>query len=77
MNSKKTNTTYFGLPIYEENLVKKEDIEKLPFYEFWEQSSFGSTMLKRDNKVFIYLRDWENFSKLFIEKGINRYSKTT
>ena len=70
-------TTYFGLPIYEKNLVKKEDIEKLPFYEFWEESSLGSTMLIRDNEVFIYLSDWENFSKLFIEKGVHRYSNRT
>ena len=39
------NKTYFGVPIQEKNLLLLDDIKSLPFYDFWEESSVGSTQL--------------------------------
>lgn len=66
--------TYFGLTIYNENLVKEDDIKKLPFYEFWLESAKGSTYPMIDNEAYIYLYDWESFSRLFIKTGKHRCS---
>ena len=33
------NKTFFGLEIYQGNLVKENDIKKLPFYDFWYESA--------------------------------------
>ena len=69
------NKTYFGLEIYQENLIKVNDIKKLPFYDFWLDSSKGSTQPLIDNEEYVYLSDFENFSKLFIETGKHRFQK--
>ena len=69
------NKTYFGLEIYQENLIKENDIKKLPFYDFWLDSSKGSTQPIIDNEGYVYLSDFENFSKLFIETGKHRFQK--
>ena len=71
-------TTYFGVPIIEENdwnYVLEEDLKKLPFYEFWEESAKGSACPIINNKVAINIIDWENFCKLFIKTGKHRYQK--
>ncbi len=68
-------TTYFGLPVVRENLVRFDDIRRLPFFSFWEESARGSTMLTDDDgSLFVYLHDWEYFARLFIETGKHRYS---
>lgn len=69
------NKTYFGLKIYEDKLVKLDDIKKLPFSEFFIESMKGSTYSIIDNIEYIYLYDWESFCKYFIETGEHRYSK--
>ena len=69
------NRTYFGLEIHQGNLVKENDIKKLPFYDFWLDSSKGSTQPIIDNEGYVYLSDFENFSKLFIETGKHRFQK--
>ena len=70
-------TTYFGIPIREKNLLKLDDIKQLPFYDFWKESTAGSTMLvDQEGNEMIYLHDWERFARLFIEAGIHRYQKT-
>lgn len=70
------NTTYFGLPIVRDNLVRLDDIRRLPFFSFWEESARGSTMLIGDqDEVFVYLHDWEHFAELFIKTGTHRHSK--
>ena len=69
------NRTYFGLEIHQGNLVKENDIKKLPFYDFWYESSKGSTYAIIDDEEYIYLTDFESFSKLFIETGKNRFQK--
>ena len=69
------NRTFFGIEIFENNLVSEDDIKKLPFYEFWSESAFGSTYLVKDGKNYIYLTDWESFSRLFINTGKHRFSK--
>ena len=69
------NKTYFGLEIYQENLIKVNDIKKLPFYDFWLDSSKGSTQPLIDNEEYVYLSDFECFSKLFIETGKHRFQK--
>ena len=45
--------TYFGLKVYDDRLVKLEDIKKLPFYEFWEESSTGSSLPVKGSEVFV------------------------
>lgn len=69
------NRTFFGLEIYQGNLVKENDIKKLPFYEFWLESAYGSTYAIINDEEYIYLSDFENFSRLFIETGKHRFQK--
>ena len=69
------NRTFFGLEIYQGNLVKENDIKKLPFYDFWLDSSKGSTYAIIEDEEYIYLSDFESFSRLFIETGKHRYQK--
>ena len=69
------NRTFFGLEIYQGNLVKENDIKKLPFYDFWYESSKGSTYAIIDDEEYIYLTDFESFSKLFIKTGKHRFQK--
>jgi len=65
--------TYFGLSVYDYKGVLgvlMSDIKTLPFFEYWQQSSLGSTCMQIQNGVetdtLVYLYDWVNFSKLFI-----------
>lgn len=68
--------TYFGIIIQGRNLLLLEDIKKLPFYEFWEESSIGSAQLiDGSGRVLIYLHDWERFAREFIKTGRHRYQK--
>ena len=69
------NRTYFGLEIHQGNLVKENDIKKLPFYDFWYESSKGSTYAIIDDEEYVYLSDFESFSKLFIKTGKHRFQK--
>ena len=69
------NKIYFGLEIFENNLVSEDEIKKLPFYEFWNESALGSTYLIKDGINYIYLTDWEIFCRLFIETGKHRFLK--
>ncbi len=69
------NRTYFGLEIHQDNLVKESDIKKLPFQDFSYESAKGSTYAIIDDEEYIYLTDFESFSKLFIETGKNRFQK--
>ncbi|MGJ0341939.1 hypothetical protein NG769_05690 [Aliarcobacter cryaerophilus] len=71
------NKTYFGLEIYQDNLIKEKDIKELPFYEFWKDSIKGSTQPVIEGEIYVYLYDFESFSKLFIEEtGSHRFQKT-
>lgn len=67
------NKTYFGLKIHQDKLIKIDDIKKLPFYDFWYESSKGSTYAIIDDEEYAYLNDFESFSKLFIETGKHRF----
>ena len=67
------NKTYFGLKIHQDKLIKIDDIKKLPFYDLWYESSKGSTQPLIDNEEYVYLSDFESFSKLFIETGKHRF----
>ena len=69
------NRTYFGLEIHQGNLVKENDIKKLPFYDFCYESSKGSTYAIIDDEEYVYLSDFESFSKLFIKTGKHRFQK--
>ena len=66
--------TYFGLDVYNAG-VKKSDIEKLPFYDFWNDSAVGSTCAIIDDEIYVYLHDWENFCRSFIKHGTHRYQE--
>lgn len=76
--------TYFGLEVIDHlngKVVRHSDIQKLPFYEFWLESHFGSTVVQlnsnktacKPSETGVYLNDWIEFSKLFIETGKHRY----
>ncbi len=68
-------TTYFGLPVFiceGHKCVSRDDIEKLPFFDFWDKSSTGSTCLVDGGVVYVYLRDWMAFAELFIKTGRHR-----
>ena len=69
--------TYFGLEIIKDRYIREDDIKKLPFYEFWEESATGSTMVvdEKDGNL-VYLHDWESFCIHFIRTGKHRYSRT-
>ena len=69
------NKTYFGLKIHQDKLIKIDDIKKLPFYDFWYESSKGSTYAIIDDEEYVYLSDFESFSKLFIKTGKHRFQK--
>lgn len=74
--SDQANTTYFGLPVVRDRLVRLEDIRRLPFFAFWEQCARGSTMIRDDQgELFVHLHDWEAFAELFIKTGRHRYRK--
>ena len=60
----------YGLKIHEDDgckYVLESDIEKLPFYTAWQKSSRGKTCLLLDDDCGIYIHDWENFCKKYIE----------
>jgi hypothetical protein len=60
----------FGLNIHDDGNCKyvlSSDIQKLPFYATWLESSRGKTCLLLDDDCGIYIHDWENFCKKFIE----------
>ena len=65
--------TYFGLEIYKDYYVLESDIKQLAFYEFWKDSSNGSTCLALNNDKGIYITDWSVFCKQFIKYGTHRY----
>lgn len=67
--------TYFGLDIVREKFVRESNIAKLPFYDFWRDSSRGSAVLHdpRTDETLVYLKDWKAFSQLFIETGRHRH----
>jgi hypothetical protein len=69
------NKTYFGIEIFENNFVCEDDIKKLPFYDFFDESMLGSSYLVKDGISYIYLTDWESFCRLFIKTGKHRFSK--
>lgn len=64
-------TTYFGLPVVRSKYVRDEDIKALPFYAFWSQSARGIGCVgdPETGEMLIPLRDWEKFSRKFIETG--------
>lgn len=68
----KITSTYFGLPVVRGKYVRESDIRKLPFFEFWAESSIGSTCIGDGDDSLIYLHDWEAFSLLFIRTGTHR-----
>lgn len=53
MDKKMGNKTYFGINIFEDDLVKEDDIKKLPFYDFFTESMKGSTYLEKDGINYI------------------------
>ena len=67
--------TYFGLEVIRETLVRESDIAVLPFYNFWNDSSRGSTVVvnSKTDENLVPLSDWRAFSLLFIETGQRRF----
>ena len=73
----KEKITYFGLKVYKINgseYVREDDIKKLPFYDFWQESAESSTMIIDEdlgNLVFLY--DWKAFCHIFIKTGKDQF----
>ncbi|MBO9455120.1 metallophosphoesterase [Paracoccus sp. R12_1] len=69
--------TYFGLEIVNDRCVRQADIAKLPFYDFWRQSSLGSghPMDRETGEPLVWLHDWESFCRMFILTGRHRLMK--
>lgn len=67
--------TYFGLEVMRDKFVRETDIQPLPFYEFWRESSKGSASLTdtKTGEHLIYRHDWAAFSQLFIKTGRHRF----
>lgn len=68
-------TTWFGLEIVQDRLVRLTDIEALPFYDFWLESAKGSTMPVIDDAYFVYLHDWVAFCERFVRTGGHRFGE--
>lgn len=66
--------THFGLEIVSSRSVRRGDIARLPFAEFWEESAVRSGQLqdKATGEWLIHLRDWDAFCSLFIATGRHR-----
>lgn len=79
-----TPPSYFGIkPFFIPSgsqgcwFVKEVDIEKLPFYEFWKESTVGSGAFpdnENPGKSLIFFADWRAFCHLFIKTGKHRYN---
>lgn len=65
--------TCFGLEVVDGWFVRYEDIARLPFYAFWEESMRGSTCRSTGEGVLVNLADWVAFAQLFIATGKHRY----
>jgi hypothetical protein len=69
--------TYFGLEVHAEPFgpcVRLEDVQQLPFYEFWLEAAKGSTLgINHAGLQCVYLRDWEQFATQFINTGTHRH----
>ena len=68
----------FGVPVYTirgKRCVSNEDLKRLPFFDFWEDSALGSAQLVCEGERWIYLNDFEAFARLFIATGKHRFSK--
>ncbi len=70
--------SYFGVSVVQVgnmSCVSLQEIERLPFYDFWLESARGSTLLiePETNEKMVYLHDWEAFSGLFIRTGKHRF----
>lgn len=59
--------TYFGLKIWDQHFVRKDDIAHLPFYAFWLEGS-GKVIASNEDDC-VSLEIWRRFSKTFIETG--------
>ena len=68
------NKTFFGVTIYERG-IKKSEIKKLPFFDYWEESAKGSTCALHEGETYVYLHDWERFCFSFILHGRHRHQK--
>lgn len=64
------NKTFFGIEIFENNLVSEDDIAKLPFYEFWNKSAFGSTYIQKIEQIIFILQIGKVFVG-FLLKRVN------
>ena len=65
--------TYYDLKIYDNGMMRgvlQDDIEALPFFDYWQKMSLCSTQgiyIDENGKEhrLVYLHDWEKFCRLF------------
>lgn len=72
--------SYFGVSVVQVgnmSCVPLQEIERLPFYNFWFESTSGSALLvhPETNEKLVYLHDWEAFCVLFIRTGKHRFNQ--
>lgn len=70
--------TWFGLYAvaldgYPYLAVRKADIENLPFFDFWLESSKGSGGPVVDGVDYVWYHDWDAFVKFFMATGSHRF----
>lgn len=66
--------THFGLTVYDKILVKEDDIKKLPFFDFWNESVKENTYKKIGDEYYVLLSVWESFCRVFMKTGKHRFS---
>lgn len=68
--------TYYDLKIYDNGMMRgvlQDDIEALPFFDYWQKMSLCSTQgiyIDESGKEhrLVYLHDWKKFCRLFAHK---------
>ncbi len=66
--------TYYDLKIYDNGMMRgvlQDDIEALPFFDYWQKMSLCSTQgiyIDKNGKEhrLVYLHDWEKFCRLLL-----------
>ena len=77
--------TYYDLEIYDNGMmtgVLQSDIEKLPFFDYWQKVSLGSTQgiyidpESGEEHGLVYLHDWKKFCRLYEqERTLGQWKK--
>lgn len=77
-DDKEPEPTYFGLAVHDQKYVLPQDIECLPFYDFWcEYAASKQLHPALAEATLIHLEDWSIFAKDFIAFGNSTLAANT